>query len=43
MGFDEGLLQRVLAFVSVAEHVPAVGQQPRVVALEDLLERALIA
>jgi hypothetical protein len=33
----------VLGFVLVAEHVPAVGQQRRLVALEDLLERALVA
>ena len=43
MGFDERLLQRVLGFVLSGEHVPAVGQQRRLVALEDRLERALVA
>ncbi len=43
MRFDEGLLQRVLGLLLVAEHVPAVGQQRRVVALEDRLEGPLLA
>ena len=43
MGFDERLLERVLALVAVGEHVPAVGQQRRPVAREDLLERTLVA
>ncbi len=43
VGFDEGLLQRVLGLVLVGEHVPAVGQQRRLVAPEDLLERPLVA
>jgi hypothetical protein len=38
MGFDEGLLESVLTLVAVAEHVPAVGQQWRVVTLEDRWE-----
>ena len=43
MGFDEGLLERVLALVAIAEHVPAVRQQRPVVALEDRGEGSLIA
>jgi hypothetical protein len=43
MSFDEGLLERVLALLAIAEHVPAVGQQRRVVALEDRREGLLVA
>ena len=43
MGFDECLLQCVLALVAIAEHVPAVGQQRRMVTLEDRRKRLLVA
>ena len=42
MSLDESLLQRVLALVAIAQHVPAVGQQWRVMALEDRGKRLLV-
>jgi len=43
MGFDERLLEGVLALALVGEHVPAVGEQRCVMALEDRLEGPLVA
>ncbi len=43
MGFDERMLECVLALALVPEHVPAVGEQRCVVALEDRLEGPLVA
>ena len=43
MGPQEGLLQRVLAVLEAAEHVAAEGEQRRVMALVEHLERSLVA
>src|SRR3954447_19912546 len=43
MGAQEGLLERVLAFLARAQHVPAEAEQRRVVAVVELLERLLVA
>jgi hypothetical protein len=43
MSAQEGLLQGVLAVLTVAEHVAAERQQRRVVAVVERLERVLIA
>ena len=39
MGAQEGLLERVLGVLAVAEHVPGERQQRRVVAVVERLER----
>ena len=43
MGCDEGLLEQILGVLARADHVPAEAEQPRLVAVEQDLERVVVA